>query len=419
MVEIGGVRSENKSVKDVSINHATINDVSAIDTSSKKKKLLIATDNFLPRWDGIARFLSVIIPSLKEDYEITVIAPKFGAYTSNGFKLIQLPLGKRGLGDYKGAKINFSSMKTIRSAVRNADLVFSQTIGPVGFLTVYYAKRYRIPIASFIHSVEWELVPLATEKTLLKRILYPIVKQITRFTYNRGNLLLVPAENIAELITWKKIKTKKKIVHLGVDSDVFRPFEEKSMEEKERINTIRDALGLKNEFVVGYHGRIANEKDLLTLLRAFNWLRKNHDDVKLLIVGEGVQSVKDKLNATDGVILPGAKNNAQDYLALMNVYVTPSLTETTSLTTLEAMACGLPVISTPVGFIKEYIHNEYNGLIFPKMNAYKLYKDIALIKKNPQLAALYGSRARKTVLKEFQWSKTIDEIKSALKSIER
>src|SRR3989338_9882834 len=46
-------------------------------TNKIKKKLLIATDSFLPRWDGITRFLTEIIPRLKDNYEITVIAPEF------------------------------------------------------------------------------------------------------------------------------------------------------------------------------------------------------------------------------------------------------------------------------------------------------------------------------------------------------
>ncbi len=383
---------------------------------SGKKRLLIATDNFLPRWDGIARFLSVIIPFLKEEYEITVIAPKFGPYIPNGFNLIQIPLGKKSIGDYTGASFR---LKTIKKAVRGADVVFSQTIGPIGFFAVYYSKKLNVPVASFIHNIEWELVPLATDKTLLKRILYPIMKKYTRYIYSKSSLLLVPAENIAELITWKKIKTKKRVIHLGVDSNLFRPLEEKTEMELDRINTIKEALGLKNEFVVGYHGRIANEKDLFTLLRAFNWLRRHHKEVRLLIVGDGLQSIKEKLKATPGVILPGAKNNAQDYLSLMNVYVTPSLTETTSLTTLEAMSCGLPVISTPVGYIKEYLSNGYNGLIFQRRDAYALYKHLEFIRQNPQIASLYGNRARKMVLKGFNWSTTIDGIKEALKEIEK
>ena len=53
----------------------------------KKKKLVISTDCFLPRWDGIARFLLEIIPRLSRYYDITVIAPKFEG-TLKGFEKI-------------------------------------------------------------------------------------------------------------------------------------------------------------------------------------------------------------------------------------------------------------------------------------------------------------------------------------------
>jgi glycosyltransferase involved in cell wall biosynthesis len=383
--------------------------------SVQKKKLLIATDNFLPRWDGIARFLSVILPSLKVEYDVTVLAPKFGPYAPVGFKLIQIPLGTKTFGDYTGAAFRPGIVK---KAIKDADLVFAQTIGPIGFLSVYYAKKLHVPVASFIHNVEWELVPLATEKLILKRILYPFMKNYTRYVYNKTNLLLVPSENIAELITWKKINTKKKIIHLGVDSHLFRPYAEKTDMELDRIKTIKEALGLKDEFVVGYHGRIAHEKDLFTLMRAFHWFKRSYKDVRLLVIGDGIESIKEKLKAVPGVLLPGAKNNAQDYLSLMNVYVTPSLTETTSLTTLEAMACGLPVISTPVGYIKEYLIHGYNGLIFQRRDAFALFKHLEFIKNNPAVALQYGERARKSVLRDFKWEQTIQGIKEALKSIE-
>ena len=60
----------------------------------EKKRLLIATDNFLPRWDGISRFLSEIIPRLTEHYEITVVAPDFGTYEDPNITIIKIPLSK-------------------------------------------------------------------------------------------------------------------------------------------------------------------------------------------------------------------------------------------------------------------------------------------------------------------------------------
>ena len=108
------------------------------------RKLLIATDNFLPRWDGIARSLSEIIPKLKEKYEITILAPHFqgNIHEFEGIKLIRLPTYNFQIGDFPPTKISFKKIKQI---VKDADLVWSQTIGPIGYLAIKYGKKFKKP----------------------------------------------------------------------------------------------------------------------------------------------------------------------------------------------------------------------------------------------------------------------------------
>jgi len=386
-----------------------------VEKQTKKLKLLIATDSFLPRWDGIARFLNEMIPRLLSQYDITVIAPKFGKYDAQGFNLIQIPLSKLRLGDYTTAKLKAG---LIKKEVKKADIVFTQTIGPIGTLTLTYAKRNRIPSAAFVHCIEWELVPMASKNGILRQISYPITKFLTRAIYNKANLIIVPSESISEVMTWERIYPKKQVVHLGVDCTLFKPLTERTEKEQQEIIKMKEALNLNNNFIIGNHGRIAHEKDLYTLMRAFIRFKKTYDDSRLVIIGEGVEEIKQKLRGVPGIILLGAQNNVQNYLNMFDVYVTSSLTETTSLATLEAMASGLPVISTPVGFIKEYIHDNNNGLIYNQKNTYALYQKLDLLKKNNSLTKILGGRARKTVLKEFTWEHTAQGIEDALSSLE-
>lgn len=381
-----------------------------------KKKLLIATDNFLPRIDGVSMFLSQIIPSLLDDYEITVVAPNYGKYSPDGYKLTTIPLGKFGSGDYVSAQIK---PRRIKELVKKADIVFTQSVGPIGFLAIWYSKLFKKPCASFMHSVESELVPMSTKNIWLRRILYPLMKVATWFIYNRTKLMIMPSDGILEKISWYRIRTRKEVVNLGVDCNYFLPYKEMKMKDKKTVDLLKLQLGLENTFVIGNHGRLAREKDLMTLLRAYRWLRKKHKDARLIILGDGLKELKKKLGSVEGVIVPGAKLNINIYLALMDVYVTSSLTETTSLSTLEAMATGLPVISTPVGFIKEYIKDNVNGFFYPIRDEYSLYKKIDLLKKNRVLAKTIGERARKTVVNRFMWKDTVAGIKDALKSIEK
>ena len=258
---------------------------------------------------------------------------------------------------------------------------------------------------------------MATKNILARRFLYPFMKAYCRYAYSKASILIVPSEGTAEALTWQRIKTPKEIVYLGVDSTRFIPEKERSEKEQNEIETLREELGLKGSFVVGNHGRLAEEKDLFTLSRAFQWLNRKYPDVKLIIIGDGTEHIKSKLKKTKNTTLIPRTNDVQKYLNLIDVYVTTSLTETTSLATLEAMSSGLPVISTPVGFIKEYIHNNYNGFLVDTKDSYSIYKNLDLLKTNPELGRKMGQRARKSILKQFEWKNTAEKIAEILKGL--
>jgi len=372
-----------------------------------KKKLVIATDNFLPRWDGIARFLSEMIPRLHKHYEITVIAPDYGTYEDPHIKLVKIPLMKLlKVGDFP---IPSFRRGMIADVVKDADLVFSQTIGPVGMTAINMAKRYKKPLAAYIHTIEWELVPRAMAGVIWKKYGQALAKRTARSMYNSCDLLIMPSQSTSELFLWNDIKTKSAIVHLGVDIKKFVPVDD------EQKAALREQLGLTaTDIIIGYHGRIGREKDLMTLLRAFTRLQQYNSDLKLLIVGDGVDSVKKQLTSRQGVILTGAKNNPAPYLQVMDIYCMPSLTETTCLSVLEAMSCQLAVVSTEVGFIKSYIRNGYNGLFFEKQNHYPLAKHIQRLITDVEFRKTLGVNARKTIVDQFSWDRTAKGIEEAL-----
>jgi len=370
-----------------------------------KRRLLITTDNFLPRWDGISRFLSEIIPRLKESYDITIVAPDYGHVTIEGVEIVKIPLRKGHYGDYTPAQFDY---RRISRLVRRADIVFNQALGPIGMCAIIAAKRSRRPIANYTHSVEWELLPKALAPIGPARgMLLPISKSLVRFFYNRCTVLIVPSENIAELFSWQHITTPKRIAHLGVDTAKFAPGDRKKA--RESLNLPLDA------FIVGYHGRIGHEKNLLTLLRGFRRLRVKHK--RLVIVGDGVPKVKAKLMRNDDVVVTGSTNHATPWLHAMDVYVQPSYTETTSLTVLEAMACGLPVVSSKVGFIKYYIHDGENGLFFDNASPYDLSVKLAKLHNDRILRSTLGVNARRTVVEKFNWEKTAKDIIGVLEKI--
>ena len=107
------------------------------------KKILIATDSFLPRADGIAIFLKEIIPKLKEKYEIKIAAPDFGKPGKwmdpfYGVELYRFEPSKWKIGDYN---VTFPKKSIMKKLVAEADIIFTQTLGPIGITAMKLAKR--------------------------------------------------------------------------------------------------------------------------------------------------------------------------------------------------------------------------------------------------------------------------------------
>ncbi|MBD3303589.1 glycosyltransferase [Candidatus Woesearchaeota archaeon] len=363
-----------------------------------KPKLLVTTDCFLPRWDGISRFLSELLPSLTKQYKVTVIAPKFPGKLKQfkGVKIIRLHLIPIKFGDIYFAHVN---QKIIREAVQKTDLIFNQTVGPIGMTAIKTAHKQKKPVISYVHNIEWELSSKAVKH--FQGLVYHIVKRTARKYYNKCSLLIVPSDEVGKILSANEIKTRKITTPIGVDPSKFKPAESKNKAKK------KIKLNPKNT-IIGFSGRIGREKDIPTLLQAFEKLKQKN--LKLLIVGTGIN-----IQTGKNTIQTGATNNVLKYLQALDIFAHASLTETNSLSTMEAMSCELPVVVTPTGSIAGYVKHGKNGLLFPRRNAKAMQKQLEKLIKSKKLRQKLGKQARKTIIKEHNWKTTEKNILKTLK----
>ena len=200
--------------------------------------------------------------------------------------------------------------------------------------------------------------------------------------------------------------------------DLSKSYDEKKFKPAASKAVAKHDIGIEpTKFVVGYGGRVSYEKDLKTLYRAFLRFEKKHKNVVLLIAGGGHPDLEKLFSNKENVIITGLKENLAPYYQAMDIYVLPSLIETTSLTTMEAMASGTPVIVTPVGFLKEYINDGQNGLVFPKKNSYTLYNKIVYLKENSVIRERLARNGRDTILKNYTWELTAKEIINSINEL--
>lgn len=381
---------------------------------TKKTKLLIASDSTLPRLDGVSIFLMNLVPKLTKFFDITIIAPRFKE------NIVGLEVVEKYFGDVRNVYtiatpfmagdffIPLPSFK-IKKEVEQADVVFVHSIGPVGLTTLYYAKLLGKKVVTYIHSIEIELWMKSIKSTFWRRLIRRAAKNLMKFAYKRSDQLLVPSEELFEVLVAQKIKTPMTIVSGGVDTRRFIPPEDKD-DAKARIH-------LYDKFVIGYVGRIGREKDLETLVAAFEHLEKTNHNIVLLIVGAGLDKKLKQEITSKNIILTGLKEDTLPYFQAMDVFVLPSLTETSSLATLEAMSCGLPVVVTPVGVLKEIIDKGENGYLFPKGSVDVLITHLEKIMKSEPLRKKLGKNARTTIREHFSWDLTAQKILDVLRKV--
>jgi glycosyltransferase involved in cell wall biosynthesis len=153
------------------------------------------------------------------------------------------------------------------------------------------------------------------------------------------------------------------------------------------------------------------------LLEAVTLLRAEGRHVQLLLVGERVNAnVTHALEAQiareglgDLVRLVGAVEDIEPFLSAADIFVFPSLSESMGMALLEAMASGLPVVSTDVGGVAEAVEDGIQGLLVPPADPQALAQQIARMLDNPEASREMGRRAREIAVERFSTGAIADK----------
>lgn len=155
------------------------------------------------------------------------------------------------------------------------------------------------------------------------------------------------ARTAAELRTFGIPERRVRVIPNGVDTELFAP-----AAQRESSTTV-DRHGVKTRPTALYVGRLSPQKNLLGLLEAWRLVCQEHESAHLTVVGGGLQSDELKrrveaLGLESRVTLVGEQNDVLPWYQAADVFVLPSHHEGLSNSLLEAMSCGLPVVSTRV-----------------------------------------------------------------------
>jgi glycosyltransferase involved in cell wall biosynthesis len=175
----------------------------------------------------------------------------------------------------------------------------------------------------------------------------------------------------------------------------------------ERVDALRQQLELPaGAVVLGTVASLTAKKGHAYLLQALAALSDRGIVCTLLLAGDGperqaLEARAVRLGISGQVRFLGVQPHVADVLAVMDIFVLPSITEGLPLALLEAMAATKPVIATAVGGIPEVITTGVNGMLVEREAVQPLADAIETLVTMPGLRALYGERARATVLSRF------------------
>ena len=196
---------------------------------------------------------------------------------------------------------------------------------------------------------------------------------------------------------YKTVKVKKNKVKLilnGIDTDKYKPVNDKTrLKIKYKYGIAEDTI------LIGTVCRLIKQKNVEFLIDWFLTYGHNYNNLKLIIAGDGpeIDDLQQKTCKCKDVIFLGHISNTEDIYNILDIFTLTSETEGTSMTILEAMACKVPVVVTDVGGNISLVKNEYNGLLFPLNNLKKFNEQIRSLLLNNELKTYLGENGRSTV----------------------
>jgi phosphatidylinositol alpha 1,6-mannosyltransferase len=273
----------------------------------------------------------------------------------------------------------------------NPNVVHVSSPDIVGHRAVTWARRRQIAAVASVHT---------RFDTYLAyyhlQALEPLARDIMRRFYHRCELVMAPAESTAVILRAQRMNRDITIWSRGVDRDQFNP--------ERRDMGWRRSIGIGDEeMVIAFLGRIVMEKGLDVFADAIHAFAERGLKHHVLIIGEGPARPWFEQQLPDAIFtgeLTG--DELARALASSDLFLNPSTTEAFGNVTLEAMACGLPVIAAEASGTTNLVRNAVTGTLVdgtdPEAFAHAL-EDYAL---DPDLRRRHGEAAL-AIAKTMDW----------------
>ncbi len=317
------------------------------------------TNTYRPTMSGVVRSISTFRDAFDEmGHNVFVFAQKAAKYHDDEPFIFRYPAVEVPFANDYAFPVPFSPSIDDTLPCLKLDIVHSHHPFLLGETAARKAESLGLPLVFTFHTRYDEYAHYV-----------PFSKELTKYLMERwiGNYLekcqhiITPSESIKELLVENGVEGDITAIPTGIDLDPFL--------ETDR-DVVRRNRGWEDDTVLMSVGRLAKEKNFDTLLEASAILMKDHPEVRLAIIGGGLEERNLKKHANElgianRVDFVGSVpyEEVPSYLKAADLFGFASVTETQGLVTMEAMAAGLPVVAVDATGTHDIVTDGKDGLL--------------------------------------------------------
>ncbi len=336
-------------------------------------KIALFTETYLPHVNGVVTH----IKSLKEGlellgHEVLVVTSDNNTkehYIKDGVLYCPGIVAKK-FYDYS-VSLPYSNERLKILKEFNPDIIHVHNEFGIGLFGINASKKLRVPLVYTLHTMYDDYLYYVFPKLLLKPAKYAADKYFKHFA-DSSAAITGPSQKVYNYLREIGVEKNISVIPNSVEIDIFNPenfTQEQKLEFRKKLNISQEKM------LVCFCGRLGKEKSVDVLIDFWHQTVKKDDNMHLLIIGDGpshdelAEQVK-RLEMTDRVTFAGKilHKDIPPYYATCDAYITASLSEMYSISMLEGMASGLPVISRYDPENASQIQVGINGFIYHDAN---------------------------------------------------
>ncbi len=328
-------------------------------------KVALFTDSYLPTVDGVVTSVLATRRQLEADgHEVVVFAPE-----DPRRRVKREPntifVRAHELRHYPGYRFAMLPGREVdRVKELGIDVIHIHGVGTVGIKGLWASWQAKIPSVQTFHTMIQDTLPFYSPFGINMHVLDRGLRLYLRVFLRKSTGVVVPSRAILdEILELSPAARIADVIPTGVDPDRFSP--------AVSGRSVRTKWGLNGDDVILHVGRMAAEKNLATIIRAFPQIQESRPDAKLLVVGSGpylerYYDLVRHMELSGDVIFTGFVPDADlpKYYAAADAFAIASKFETQGIVILEALAAGCPVAGANYRAIPEFVHEGQNGHLF-------------------------------------------------------